>query len=51
MEKYQLILADPPWTQSRGGKNAIYPPSRHEINGKDIKQELEEIKANLTKEV
>jgi N6-adenosine-specific RNA methylase IME4 len=44
--KYQLILADPPWRQSRGGKKSVRPNS----SGKELPynvEDLDEIKKIL----
>ena len=45
-KKYQIILADPPWRQSRGGKKAVRPKS----SGKELEYQvisLDEIKKHL----
>ena len=48
MKKYQIILADPPWKQSKGGKKSVRPNS----SGEKLEYQvisLKEIKAILEK--
>ena len=48
MKKYQIIYADPPWKQSKGGKKSVRPNSSGEKLDYQV-IELEEIKKIMWK--